>query len=158
MDVPAATSFEYHVVNPQIKVALRNAAMTSSLCCDRVEVRTKGRNSATDSYWASAQLSPPCVGISLDGNLSLPLPALPGPGDVNESKRSVCYAACEALPSGDRPTDRGDPLTHAAAVAYDEAVKGHNLCISVCDGNWPKPPSLPNLPTSISIRIEVVIK
>lgn len=174
------SGIDYHVQNPRIEVKLRNAAATVKFCYDKVEAQTQAKNPVTNMPWAYAQNESKCLDVSGDGNIQLPLPSLPDPGDVNLSARNVCKNLCPKVPSGTKPTlptlpsgpRPSDPFGRAvydeAVSKYNEAKKSlddwnkavdvHNQCVNRCNDKNPLPPPIPRLPEKISVRVEEVVR
>ena len=130
-DVPGLRA-EYQVKSPQVVIALRNGAVTTTLGASKIEARSKDTNPATNQPWASANLSTSNQSISPQGDITLPLPSLPQPSDVNKSARDACRRNCPPGPF-------------------------HSDCQKACDVAFPGPPGMPSL-HPISIRINSVIK
>jgi hypothetical protein len=143
-DVPGLRA-EYQVKDPQVVIALRNAVVNTTFSESKIEVRSKDKNPVNNQPWASGSLSSSNHGINAQGDLSLPLPSLPQPGDVNRTARDGCRAACPPSPPPSRiPGVKPPPDPRPA-------------CLSGCDSSFPSPPGMPAL-HPISIRWNAVIK
>lgn len=162
--LPRSSGAEFHVVEPRLEFDFENGRLATRLCCRKVEVRTIARNPAADNRpWASFEVNPPCLEAQNDAVIDLMGRQFEALGDPNAPKRVACELLCPGLiapPPGSRPLVAGparDAYDKAAAL-FDEARRKHEACVAACLTSHPRPPVLPVLPGSITIRIEVVIQ
>jgi hypothetical protein len=120
---------EYQVGDPLLKVSFSGATASATLDTDKVEVRTKARNTSGE-HLAKAELNPDPVTVSTDGRLQLPMPTLPPPPDPNRVAREACEATARELKQDAGP----------------------------CRGKFPPPPGLPNLPRRVEVQVNVIIE
>lgn len=126
---------EYRVSRPTVDVSLDGPSVSATFDTDKVEVETVSRNKSGQP-WAQASVDPDPVTVGADGSFLLRLAQLPAVQDVERGARDICLTAANKLPPGN----------------------GRNAAVGVCNSDHPSPPSIPNLPTSISVSVGVVVK
>lgn len=162
--LPRSSGAEFHVVEPRLELDFENGRLATRFCCRKVEVRTLARNPAADNRpWASFEVYPPCLEAQNDAVIDLMGRQFEALGDPNDAKRQACELLCPALvplPLGKRPANSG-PVQAAYDVAmasFENSRRLHDACVMECLSANPRPPASPVLPSSISIRVEVLIR
>ena len=126
---------EYRVSRPTADVSLDGPSVWITLHTDKVEVETVSKN-RNGQPWAQASIAPDPVIVGADGSIPLRLAQLPAVQDVERAPRDVCLTAANKLPPGNT----------------------HNAAVGACNSNHPSPPSIPRLPGSIAVKVDVVVK
>ena len=126
---------EYRVSRPTVDVSLDGPAVSATFDTDKVEVETVSRNKSGQP-WAQASIDPDPVTVGADGNFLLRLAQLPSVSDGERAARDLCLTAANKIPPGN----------------------GRNAAVAACNSDHPSPPSIPNIPTSITVSVGVVVK
>lgn len=126
---------EYRVSRPTVDVSLDGPSVSATFDTDKVEVETVSKNKSGQP-WAQASIDPDPVTVAADGSLLLRLAQLPSVQDSERAARNVCLAAANNIPPGN----------------------AHDAAVGACNSNHPAPPSIPNVPTSMTVSVGVVVK
>jgi hypothetical protein len=126
---------EYRVSRPTVDVSLDGPSVSATFDTDKVEVETVSKNKSGQP-WAQASMNPDPVTVGADGSFLLRLAQLPSVSDTERAARDLCLTAANKIPPGN----------------------GRNAAVAACNSDHPSPPSIPNVPTSITVSVGVVVK
>jgi hypothetical protein len=126
---------EYRVSRPTVDLTLDGPTVSATFDAEKVEVQTVARNK-NNQPWAQASLDPDPVTVGVDGSLPLRLAHLPSVSDAERGAREACVQVADRTTAG----------------------RAHDAAVALCNSDHPSPPSIPDLPTSISVSVGVVVK
>ncbi|MHB8882190.1 MAG: hypothetical protein ACYC69_11865 [Thermodesulfovibrionales bacterium] len=135
---------EFKVTNPSMTLRMQGTGVSATLDADKVEVRTRDKNQQGQPF-AKAEINPDPMTISGDF-VPLTIPQL----TVNDLQKAA-REACENTVRATAPPDNRFTQTN-------EHNNFINNGIAACGTRFPAPPSIPHLPGSVSVKVEVVIR